>query len=234
MTTLAGDKSIDDQAVRILAVETLTRNVRRYRIERPEGFVFQPGQATELSLDLPEWRDKRHPFTLTGLTAAPDLEFIIKSYFGTIGDHVTERLWGAVPGDRLVIGKPWGTIFYKGPGVFLAGGTGITPFIAILRDLNANGTIVGNHLVASYRTSEDIILRRELEEMQGLACTWTVTAEPSVDPVMHDAIGADFLRRHVDLGAKHFYLCGPDPMVRKLRSILEGLGIRPDSLTWEK
>jgi predicted ferric reductase len=37
-------------------------------------------------------------------------------------------------GDELII-RVWGAIEYKGEGVFIAGGAGVTPFIAILRQL---------------------------------------------------------------------------------------------------
>jgi predicted ferric reductase len=36
-------------------------------------------------------------------------------------------------GDELIIRDVWGAIEYKGEGVFIAGGAGVTPFIAILR-----------------------------------------------------------------------------------------------------
>jgi predicted ferric reductase len=37
-------------------------------------------------------------------------------------------------GDELIIRDVWGAIEYKGEGVFIAGGAGVTPFIAILHD----------------------------------------------------------------------------------------------------
>ena len=39
------------------------------------------------------------------------------------------------PGDDLIIRDVWGAISYKGEGVFIAGGAGVTPFISIFRDL---------------------------------------------------------------------------------------------------
>jgi predicted ferric reductase len=41
-------------------------------------------------------------------------------------------------GDELIIRDVWGAIEYKGEGVFIAGGAGVTPFIAILRQLQAD------------------------------------------------------------------------------------------------
>ncbi|WDR00201.1 hypothetical protein PSC71_05305 [Devosia sp. J2-20] len=39
------------------------------------------------------------------------------------------------------MGDAWGTIQYQEPGTFIAGGAGVTPFIAILRDLQAKDTL---------------------------------------------------------------------------------------------
>ncbi len=222
------------QTVRILNIQQVTHNVRRYVLEKPAGYRFEPGQATELSLDEDGWRDKKHPFTFTALNDWDDLEFTIKSYFNTGGDGMTERLFGYEPGQRLVLRDPWGTITYKGPGTFIAGGAGITPFIAILRQLNHDGKLAGHRLIASNRKSEDIILRDEFEAMKDLEVTWTVTDDPSAEGVLHERIDEAFLKRHVHDISQNFYLCGPDPMVADLKAALGGLGAEADALTWEK
>ncbi|HQZ12925.1 MAG TPA: flavodoxin reductase [Devosia sp.] len=222
-------------SVAILDIADVTHNVRRYTLERPEGYVFKPGQATEVSLDEEGWRDRKHPFTFTGYGDAPTLEFTIKSYFNTGEDGMTERLYGYEPGQRLIIRDVWGTITYQGgPGTFVAGGAGVTPFIAILRDLNRRGDMAGNTLVDSNRTVSDIILRNEFDAMKGLRTIWTVTDDPDAEGVEHARIDEAFLKRHVHDISQNFYLCGPDPMVKDLRAALGGLGARTEALTWEK
>lgn len=222
------------ERVKILDIQQVTHNVRSYRLERPAGYRFEPGQATELSLDEPGYADKKHPFTFTALPDADYLEFTIKSYFGTGKDGMTERLFHYEPGQHLILRDPWGTITYKGPGTFIAGGAGVTPFIAILRKLDADGELAGNRLVASNRTAADIILRQEFEAMSGLDCVWTVTDDVGVGGVLHERIDEEFLRRHVNDFTGRFYLCGPDDMVAELRTTLESLGAKTDALTWEK
>lgn len=222
------------QTVRILNIQQVTHNVRRYVLEKPAGYRFEPGQATELSLDEEGWRDKKHPFTFTALNDWDTLEFTIKSYFNTGGDGMTERLFGYGPGQKLVLRDPWGTIAYKGPGTFIAGGAGVTPFIAILRQLRQDGKLAGHRLIASNRKVEDIILRDEFEAMEGLETTWTVTDEPAAEGVLHERIDEAFLKRHVHDISQNFYLCGPDPMVADLKAALGGLGAKAEALTWEK
>lgn len=217
--------------VKILSIEPVTHNVRRYRVEKPKGFKFTPGQATELSLDKDGWREKKNPFTFTALAEWPDLEFTIKSYTDRPG--VTNALSTFAAGDGLILRDPWGTITYKGPGTFIAGGAGITPFIAILRQLNAHGGMKGNCLIVSNRTERDIILRDEFEAMQDLEVLWTVTDDPK-SKLLQERIDRAFLEKHVGDFSGRFYLCGPDPMVNELREILTGLGASTDSVTFEK
>ena len=146
---------------------------------------------------------------------------------------VTERLHGYKPGQSLIIRDVWGTITYKGPGVFIAGGAGVTPFIAILRDLHQRRKLDGHTLIASNRTEADIILRDEFEAMRGLEVLWTVTDEPD-SSLLHERIDADFLKMHVGKFDQNFYLCGPDPMVKELRVTLKDLGANVENVTWEK
>lgn len=218
-------------SVRILDTIPVTHNVRHYRVERPKGYGFSPGQATEVSIDKPDWRDKKRPFTFTSLPDADTLEFTIKSYFDHAG--VTNELWSLGAGDSLILRDVWGTIQYKGPGTFIAGGAGVTPFIAILRNLNASKKIAGNRLIVSNATEKDIILRDEFEAMDGLESLWTVTNDAR-SSLLQERIDGDFLQRHVKDFGGNFYLCGPDGMVSDLRHLLEEAGADVGNVTWER
>jgi predicted ferric reductase len=63
-------------------------------------------------------------------------------------------------GDELIIRDVWGAIEYK-EGVFIAGGAGITPFIAILRQLQADDKIENNNKLI-FTNEKDIILKKNL------------------------------------------------------------------------
>jgi ferredoxin-NADP reductase len=205
--------------------------VRRYTLEKPKGFSFEPGQATEVSIDKEGWRDRKSPFTFTALAEWDHLEFTIKSYFDHEG--ITNELWSLKPGDRLLLRDVWGTITYKGPGTFIAGGAGVTPFIAILRRLHADHQLEGHRLIVSNRTAADIILRDEFEAMEGLRCLFTVTDEP--DPTLeHRRIDRKFLEDNVTDFDQHFYVCGPKQMVADLKDHLEALGAQADAVVFEQ
>jgi ferredoxin-NADP reductase len=216
---------------KIKAIENVTHDVKRFHCEKPENYSFIPGQATEVSINRQGWKDEARPFTFTSLNDAPHLEFVIKIY----SDHpgVTNELNNLTVGDELIVRDVWGAIEYKGPGYFIAGGAGITPFIAVLRQLYKENEMDGNVLFFSNKTDKDIILKEELTSMLGEKAIYTITHEQS--SMHHNGfINEQFLKAHVDDFNKHFYLCGPPPMVEALQETLVKLGASPEALVFEK
>src|SRR3546814_13184219 len=98
-------EELEEHIVKILSVEPVTHNVKRFRVEKPSGYTFIPGQATEVAIDDPRWREEKRPFTFTSLNEWPDLEFTIKIY----DDHegVTNELGNLQAGDGLVLHDVW-------------------------------------------------------------------------------------------------------------------------------
>ncbi|MFH5832593.1 FAD-binding oxidoreductase [Halalkalibaculum sp. DA384] len=219
--------------VDITGIEQVTHDVKRFKTEKPEGYEFEPGQATELSVNKEGWADEKRPFTFTSLNEEPELEFTIKIY----DDHdgVTKQIDRLQTGDQFIIGDPWGTIQYKGPGVFLAGGAGVTPFIAILRDSYENGEIEGNKLIFSNKTEKDIILKEEFEQILGDNFINVITDEPTSDYIYLDGfIDKAFLENQIDDFDQPFYICGPMPFNMAMMDYLEELGAEPDALIFEE
>jgi hypothetical protein len=220
-----------EYVVKIKSIENVTHNVKRFQCEKPSGYLFNPGQATEVSINQEKWRDENRPFTFTSLTDAPYLEFTIKIY----KDHpgVTNQLDTLTVGDELIVRDVWGAIEYKGPGYFIAGGAGITPFIAILRQLYKENKIEGNTLFFSNKTERDIILRDELTSMLGENAIYTVTATDTTK-YYPGYINEAFLKNNIKDFSKHFYLCGPPQMVENLQDCLTKLGASPEAVVFEK
>lgn len=218
-------------SVRIKDIKQITHDVKQFTIEKPEGYEFEPGQATEVSIDEEGWRDKKRPFTFTSLNEDPDLQFTIKIY----PDHngVTEQIGRLAEDDAFLIDDPWGTIRYTGPGVFLAGGAGVTPFIAILRDLHERGELDGNRLIFSNKTERDIILRGEFREMLGDNFVNVITDEPT-DRYVDGFIDREFLEEQIDDFGQPFYVCGPPSFNDAMLKHLKELGADPDALIFEE
>ncbi|MGA2296852.1 MAG: flavodoxin reductase [FCB group bacterium] len=216
--------------VKILDIMPVTPDVRRYRVEKPLGYSFIPGQATEVTINKPEWHNQDRSFTFTALNEWDFLEFTIKSYFDHEG--VTNALFKLVPGDELIIHDVWGAIHYKGQGLFIAGGAGVTPFIAIIRDLYKKGELEGNRLLFANKKSQDIILKEEFESMLGENFI-NVLSEEKIDGYHHGFVDEELLKQFIKPESDNIYLCGPPPMMDAVLPILDKFGIGDKKLIIE-
>ncbi|MFW6101815.1 MAG: FAD-binding oxidoreductase, partial [Bacteroidota bacterium] len=214
-----------DHKVKILRINQVTHDVKEFITEKPQGYIYVPGQATVVSVNKSGLEDEKRPFTFTSLNDDKYLEFIIKIYSEKHG--VTDSMDELKEGDELFINEPWGAIKYKGPGYFIAGGAGITPFIAILRQLKKEGEVDGNMLFFSNKTREDIILEDELRDILGDKVIFTLTRQ-NHHGYHYGRIDEKFLKEHIKDLDKEFYVCGTPEMTDEVGKTLEKLGASPD------
>jgi ferredoxin-NADP reductase len=222
---------MEQYVVKILSIHDVTHNVRAYRIEKPPGYRFVPGQATDVSINKDGWREEKRPFTFTGLNDYSYLEFTIKSYHDHPG--VTHQLYQLNAGDELIVHDVWGAIQYRGEGCFIAGGAGITPFVAIFRQLFRDKAIGENKLLFSNKTAADIIYHAEFDEMLGRNAIYVLTAEDNPS-YRNGPINKTLLQKEAKDFSQPFYVCGPDPMVAELTKTLANLGANPETVVFEK
>lgn len=216
---------------KILMTEFVTHDTKSFIVEKPEGYSFTPGQATEVNIDDDKWRDEKRPFTFAGKRKDEVLQFIVKRY--PSHDGVTDKLHELDSGDTIELDEAWGAIKYKGKGVFIAGGAGVTPFIAILRDLRDKGELEGNKLLFSNKEAKDIILEKEFRHMLGQNFVSTLTQETSVKH-NNGRVNKDFLSKHVDDFSQNFYVCGPPKFVEEVINNLKSLGAKSEKIVTEE
>ena len=217
---------------KILDIQPVTHDVKQLRLEKPQGYEFFPGQATSVAINRENLLAEPRPFTFTSLNSDPYLEFIIKEY----PDHhgITEKIHKLQVGDELVIEDPWGTISYEDNGVFIAGGAGITPFIAILRQLHKDGKIADNRLFFSNKTTQDIIKENELRDILPPGNLVLSLTREEKSGYHFGRMDQDFLEQHIADFDQNFYVCGPKGMNANIKQILIDLGASPQSLIFEK
>jgi len=212
-------------SVKIREKEFLTHNVIRLVLEKPKDFHFTAGQAIELSIKEPAFSEKWTPFTFTGLETQPYLELMLKIYPENKG--MTLAISKKAPGDTLIITEPWDSFKFTGPGTFIAGGTGITPFVAILRYLKASGDIADSQLFFSNKTKKDVFLEEEFRQILGGRYINVLTREPS-NPSAFGKINEAFLKEHIMHFNQPFYICGPEAFCAQIRSCLITLGAKKE------
>ncbi len=212
--------------------EFVTHDVKRFVVEKPKDFTFVPGQATTISVNKEGWIEREQEFTFTSKTDDLVLEFTIKGYPERNG--VTKQLHEANAGDEIILHDVFGTIAYKGPGVFLAAGAGITPFIAIMRDLRDSGKLQGNSLIFSNKTKKDVILEKEWREMFDPNHLIFTLSREQVEGYEYGRIDEKLLKKYmIDLGS-HVYICGPDAFVDGMKELVAKLGGKPKSIVFEE
>jgi ferredoxin-NADP reductase len=221
----------DQYIATLLMSGFVTHDVKRFIVSRPADFSFQPGQGVELAINQPGWQNQGRPFTPTCLADAQVLEFIIKAYPEHEG--VTRALHSLPPGAELLLSEPFGTISYQGPGVFLAGGAGITPFLAILRERAGIGDIERNKLIFSNKTPADIICEKELRYLLGSRCILTCT-EVQSSGFARRRIDKTFLTDTIDDFSGKFYVCGPPGFMDSVNGALQELGADPQGIVFER
>jgi ferredoxin-NADP reductase len=127
----------------------------------------------------------------------------------------------------------WGAITYKGRGVFIAGGAGITPFISIFRQLEKDKNLEGHKLIFSNKTSEDVILRDEFEPMLGDNFINVLTREKVIG-FIDKRIDKELLKSVVRNFSQHFYVCGPEEFTKNIQGMLVELGADAQTVVIEK
>jgi cytochrome-b5 reductase len=215
----------------ILSSYSLTHDVKRFILERPADFTFEPGQGVELAIDKPGWEKEGRPFTPTSVAEDRVLEFTIKGYPEHHG--VTEQLHRLGPGDTLLMSAPFGTIHYRGSGTFIAAGAGITPFLAIIRRLARDGELGGHRLLFSNKTTKDIIDEQELRHYLGEEARFLCTRDSDCRCESR-RIDKSYLEETLSDLSQRFYICGPPPFVTAVNDALVELGAEPDALVFER
>ena len=215
---------------KIKSIEHLTHDVLRVVLNKPEGLTYIPGQAADIALNKPDWNEKKNCFTFTSLPEDDHIEFTIKTYPENHG--MTNELLSAQPGDEVIIYDSFGDIYFKGPGIFIAGGAGVTPFIAILKNLQKQNKLEGNKLIFANKGKADIILEDYFDSMLDKDFI-NVLSNEDLDGYEHGYISPELIKKYSEDNLKYYYLCGPPPMMEAVEGHLASLGVSEDFIVKE-
>ncbi len=214
-----------EHIVSILDITPVTHDVKRFTLQKPAGYTFVPGQATDVAINLPGWEDQLRPFTFTALNEwdYPGIHHqdIRRPSSSQRDPPAGQAESPATASSCTTYGAPSST---KGEGVFIAGGAGITFCIAIFRQLHKEGKAwqQQTHLFQQNPGRHhpgDANSRAMLG--QNFINTLTDEAFPGYD---HHRMDEVYLRDKVKDYRQHFYICGPDAMVAALQPIIHKLG----------
>lgn len=219
------------QAVKIISIHKLTHDVLHFMTEKPRSIQYLAGQAVDVSINKAGWQNELRAFTFTSLPEEDHLEFVIKTYNNHSG--VTNELATLNAGDELIIGDVFGDITYKGEGLFIAGGTGITPFLAIFKQLERENKLNHNILLFANKTKADIILENELSLWLGNNVIHVLSKDQQ-DGYKQGYITKDLIDKVFSDNLKYVYLCGPAPMMVAVEGFCLELGLSSDKIIKEE
>jgi ferredoxin-NADP reductase len=227
-------------ATKILKIIEETHDVKTFRLSRPANLDFIAGQYCLVSL--PESHaqaGQSRPFTFS---SSPTDRHSIDLTVKRMGDFTSE-MFALLPGQALEIDGPKGEQMnfdssVQDKVVFVAGGSGITPFMSALR--YADGEDLKNDMILLFanRASRDMIFRKELEDIssrhRNIRVINTITA---VEPGWKGEVGRvdrRMIEKYVPMpDVWLWYICGPPGMVLTVKTILAELGVSEKNLRIE-
>ncbi len=170
-------------------------------------------------------------FSIASEPMAKELEFyIVKEHNG----HQTHFL-GCKNGDEFQVVGPHGQFKFvpdsKTKALFIAGGTGLAPFMSMLRFIKSHNTGTNVTLMYSVKYPTEIIRRDELDDFEksiGTKVVVTVTRPPEGTKWLGETgrINADMISKYVpDVHERLVCICGPLPFVNAMKDALKSLKV---------
>ena len=223
--------------VPVLAVVDETPDIRTFRLARPAGLEFQPGQFMTVRLQI----DGRDVTRCYSISSAPEATAYMEVSVRRQG-LVSGALHASIrPGATLQVMGPLGSFVYPGgddrPLVLIAGGVGITPIASMIRHALATEPTRPVTLIYSARNDREFAFRDEWQSLAKRHAQFRVflassaTEDPAVYPGRMDRALLDAAAPH--LAQSVVCLCGPQPMLESVRMLLGEMGVQPGQVRYE-
>lgn len=237
-------------SIKLIEKEEISHDTRRFRFALPtsEHILGLPvGQHIYLSAYIDKNLTIRPYTPVSSDDCKGYMDLVIKVYFKNVhpkypeGGKMSQHLNNMEIGDSIDIRGPSGNLIYNGRGEFsirpdkktpstiykvkkvgmIAGGTGITPMLQIVRQIfkeSDDQTII--YLLFANQTEDDILLRSELEELASNYSDrfklWYTVDRPSDDwKYSSGFVNAEMISQHLPKPEDDtlILMCGPPPMI---------------------
>ncbi len=233
------------QIATVKAIKQETPRVKTFTLVLPDWTPHRAGQHYDLRLTAPDGYQAQRSYSIASepeRTGEIDLTIELLED-GEVSSYMHNVV---VEGDLVELRGPIGGYFVweaalGGPLLLVAGGSGVVPLMAMIRERSAAGSTVATRLLYSSRTPEDVIYGAELEKLQashdGLEVFhtftrsqptgWTGYARRIDPPMLAEVIGPLG-------GAPQVFICGPTPLVEGAANGLVQTGIAPSQIRTER
>ena len=220
--------------LKVVDIREETPSTKTFRFERVDGPLppFRAGQYVNLFVDVDGVPTSR-PYSISSSPGETTLDLTVQQ---KPGGFVTRYLLNELQiGDELKSTGPKGHFYYEplidGKDlVFLAGGSGITPFMSMIRTMVHMDEPPNIRLMYGSRTPEDVIFGGELSALasieSNLKYSLVISEPPEGYRGLHGFLDAKLIQDQVgEVQGKTFYICGPNVMVDFCLGALDELGV---------
>ncbi|SAL48290.1 benzoate 1,2-dioxygenase electron transfer component BenC [Caballeronia humi] len=196
--------------------------------------VFLPGQY--VNIDVPGSGQHRS-YSFSSGPGQSKISFLIKRIPGGV---MSTWLDAAQPGHKLELIGPLGSFYLRAverPLLFLAGGTGLAPFLSMLEVLVRTESDQKVHLIYGVTRDLDLVQVEAIEAYTAKLPNFSYSTVVAEAESSHPRKG--WVTQHIPADALNdgdvdVYLCGPPPMVDAVRKHFDDTGVKPNSFHYEK
>ncbi len=215
------ENAIRDGEATVTEVRKLTHDIVGLTLSVPDDLVWLPGQYLDLHVPGDEDPPARRSFSIANLPGEGTVELMIKRY---PGGRFSSLLGNEIESDshsHLRFTGPYGAFHLRrseAPILMVAGGSGMAPLLAVLRQLAHEGCARPVRFYYGARAERDLFSLDEIaalgEQLEDFRFT------PVTGRFVHEAIDEE-------LEAPDVYMCGPPPMLDAVEDVLVGRGVDP-------
>jgi ferredoxin-NADP reductase len=216
--------------------EEVADGTRMFTFSRPDGFSFRAGQYVALRIDAarlvePDVRGGVRSFSIASAPYEEDLAFVMRA--GITGFKKT--MWDLKEGDTIFSTPAVGHCTVpENDGkaiVLLAGGVGIAPARAMIREAVEQVDTRGYYLFYSNRELKDAAFHEDMLSvgLKNFHYIYTLTSaasEPTEPGEERGYITADMIGKHLpDMAKAHYYVIGAPAFAEAMEKMLLDAGV---------
>ena len=235
VTATPAPPRLEWQVATVVSTRQETPRTRTLLLDVPHWPGHRAGQHVDVRLVAEDGYQAQRSYSIASAPADGMVALTVERLDdGEVSPYLCDVLH---PGDGVEVRGPIGGYFVweatlRGPLLLIAGGSGIVPLMAMLRQ-HAHAAAradVPVRLLYSARTLDDVIYRAELEQLTDpphveVALTLTRNAPPEwsgyrrrIDRAMLEMVGGP------PSSEPNVYVCGPTPLVESVATLLVELG----------
>jgi ferredoxin-NADP reductase len=232
------------QIATVTGITPETDRVKSFTLAPPSWRAHRAGQHCDVRLTAEDGYQAQRSYSIA---SGPSREGTIDLTVERIDDGEVSPYFHDVltEGDRLEVRGPIGGYFVWEPGLggpllLVAGGSGVVPLMAMLRQRALVGDTTPAVLLYSSRTIDDVIYRQELDELAGSDGVTVLHALTRAQPPGWTGyarrIDAEMLRDATGQagGEPLVYVCGPTLLVETAANGFVDLGVPPGRIRTER